>query len=268
MRTALKIVLGAALVVWIAVLLRRPSTDRDWAADQKLLPQLIVAGDLVEIRNFRNFTYRGQNDFTPRYETRRYDLRRLDSVWFMVERFGSAPGVAHTLLSFGFGDEFVAVSAEIRREKGESYSPLLGLLREYELMYVIGDERDLIGLRTNHRRDEAYLYPIRTTPERMRQAFLEIASRANGLARQPEFYNTATNTCTTNIVRHVNTVVPGRIPFSFKTLLPGFSDRLAYDLGLIANDRPFEEVRAAHRIDLVAQAAGLSEDFSRVIRHK
>ncbi|HET7707808.1 MAG TPA: DUF4105 domain-containing protein [Thermoanaerobaculia bacterium] len=266
MSRILKLILAVALIGTILLALRRPSHERDWSPDQRLLPTATVRGDIVEIRNVRNFVYRGEHDFEPRYETRTYDLRQLDSVWFMVERFGTKPGIAHTLLSFGFGDEFVAVSAEIRKEKGETYSPWRGLLREYELMYVIGDERDLIGLRTNHRRDEVYLYPMRTTPEKMRQAFLAVLSRTNDLAAKPEFYNTLTNTCTTNIVRHVNDVVPGRVPFSFKVLLPAYSDRLAYDLGLIATDQPFEKARRAYRIDGIAQSAGIGEKFSQVIR--
>jgi hypothetical protein len=265
---ALKLAMAAALLAALLLAMRQPRNDRDWSPDQRLLPTASVRGDIVEIRNVRNFRYRGEHDFEPRYETRTYDLRKLDSVWFMVERFGTKPGIAHTLLSFGFGDEFVAVSAEIRKEKGESYSPWRGLLREYELTYVIGDERDLIGLRTNQRRDEVYLYPMRTTPERMRQAFLGMLARANDLAAKPEFYNTLTNTCTTNIVRHVNDVVPGRVPFSFKVLLPAWSDRLAYDLGLIATDRPFDEVRSSHRIDRIAQSAGVDENFSQVIRRR
>lgn len=139
---------------------------------------------------------------------------------------------------------------------------------EYELTYVIGDERALIGLRTNQRRDEVYLYPMRTTPESMRQAFLGMLARANGLAAKPEFCNTLTNTCTTNIVRHVNDVVPGRVPFSFKVLLPAYSDRLAYDLGLIATDQPFDEVRSGYRIDRIAESAGVNEKFSNIIRRR
>jgi hypothetical protein len=268
MSKALKLMAVVVVVATILLLLRRPSHDRDWSPDQRLLPTATVHGDIVEIRNVRNFAYHGHDGFEPRYETRTYDLNKLDSAWFMVERFGETPGIAHTLLSFGFGEEFVAVSVEIRKEKGESYSPWRGLMREYELMYVIGDERDLIGLRTNQRRDEVYLYPMRTTPEKMRQAFLGILARTNDLAAKPEFYNTLTNTCTTNIVRHVNEVVPGRVPFSFKVLLPAYSDRLAYDLGLIATDQPFEQVRPAYRIDQIAQAAGVNEDFSRVIRRR
>jgi hypothetical protein len=193
-------------------------------------------------------------------------------MWFMVERFGPhdemTPAIAHTLLSFGFGGEYVAVSVEIRKERGESYSPWKGLLRQYELMYVVADERDVIGLRTNHRRDTVYLYPVRAPVEAMRRAFVEMLQRANQLAEAPEFYNTLTSTCTTNLVRHVNTIAPARIPPSYKVILPAYSDSLAYDLGLIPNGQPLEQVRAAHRIDALAQELGVRADFSRALRRR
>ena len=143
-----------------------------------------------------------------------------------------------------------------------------GLLRQYELMYVVADERDLIGLRTNHRRDTVYLYPVRAPVEAMRRAFVEMLQRANQLAEAPEFYNTLTSTCTTNLVRHVNTIAPGRIPLSYKVILPAYSDSLAYDLGLIPNEQPLDQVRAAHRIDALAQELGVRADFSRALRRR
>jgi hypothetical protein len=244
-----------------------PSAERDWSPDQRLLPRATTAGERVTIVNLRNFSYKSTSEYAARYETRSYDLRRLDSAWFIVERFGDAPAIAHTFLSFGFGDEYVAISVETRRERGETYSPLKGLLRQYELMYVIGDERDLIGLRTNFRRDRVYLYPVRAAPEKLRQLFVGMLERSNQLAGAPEFYNTLTNNCTTNIVRHVNAIAP-RIRFSFKKLLPTYSDSLAYDLGLIPTDRPFKAVQAAHRIDPLAQRRDIGPEFSRLIRGK
>jgi len=168
----------------------------------------------------------------------------------MVEPFsGHGLGAAHTLLSFGFVDEYVAISVEIRKEKGEKFSPLKGLFRNYELMYVIGDERDLIKLRSNYRRDTVYLYRINTTAERMQFVFLDMLERINEIRYEPEFYNTLTNTCTTNIVRHVNTIVPGRITLSYKVLMPAYSDELAYDLGLIVTNSSFEETREHYKIN-------------------
>jgi len=170
-------------------------------------------------------------------------------------------------MSFGFsGDDYLAVSVEIRKEKGEEFSPWKGLARQYELMYVIGDERDLIQLRTNHRRDQVFLYPVRAPRERIEQMFVGMLRRANHLREKPEFYNTLTNTCTTNIVQHVNELVPGRIPFSYKVLLPGYSDELAYDLELIDTRLPFPEAQRHFRIDDDAQGLGGRQDFSTQIR--
>lgn len=265
---------AAALLPFACVqVTERPSNERDWSPDQAVLPRAEFAGDTVTVRNLRNFRYRSVSDPEPAYETRSYRLSQLDSMWFMVERFGetpeeATPAIAHTLLSFGFGDEYVAISVEIRKERGEKYSPWKGLLRQYELMYVVADERDVIGLRTNHRRDAVYLYPVKAPREAMRRAFVEMLQRANKLAEEPEFYNTLTSTCTTNIVRHVNTIAPGQIPFSYKVLLPAYSDRLAYDLGLIPADRPFEAVQAAYRIDGLARKHGVGADFSRVVRRR
>jgi Domain of unknown function (DUF4105) len=230
------------------------------------MPRATVDGDKVAIEGVRNFDYRTTDDYAPRHESRSYDLAKLDSVWFVVERFGDAPAIAHTFLSFGFGAEYVAISVEIRKERGEVYSPLKGLLRQYELMYVIADERDAIGLRTNFRRDPVYLYPVRTTREQMRKLFLEMLARANKLAAEPEFYNTLTNNCTSNIVRHVNTVAPSAVPLSYKTVLPAYSDRMAYDLKLIPAHLPFETVRATYRIDQLAQREPVGPNFSRLIR--
>ena len=249
-------------------LFEQPSNERDWSPDQKVLARATIDGDAVTIRNVRNFAYRTDHEFVERYETRGYDLRKLDSIWFVVERFGDTPAIAHTFLSFGFGDEYVAISVEIRKERGEVYSPLKGLLRQYELMYVVADERDVLALRTNFRRDPVYLYPVRTTPERMRRVFVEMLERANQLAAQPEFYNSLTNNCTTNIVGHVNTIAPHSIPFSYKVVLPAYSDELAYELGLIPTELPFQTIRAAHRIDAIAQQQPVGPDFSRIVRRR
>jgi hypothetical protein len=263
------IILAAVIVLAVALLaMRRPSNNRDWTVDQAVLPYSTIDGPLVTVRNIRNFHYTSTTQYTPGYYDKTFDLRKLDSVWFFVEPFGRA-GAAHTFVSFGFGPrDFLAISIEIRKEKGESFSALRGLLREYEIMYVIGDERDLVKLRTNYRHDTVYLYPIRTTPERKVAMFVSMLERANALRARPEFYNTATNTCTTNLVRHVNMIVPNRIPFRPAVLLPANSDRLAYDLGLIDRGRAFEETRTAAQINDLARRYGDDPEFSVRIRSR
>jgi hypothetical protein len=256
------------LVAWLLfALIVRPSNDRDWHADQARVATADIGGDAVTIHNVRNATYRSPTDFDLRWETRRYDLSRLASVWFVVEPFADWRGPAHTFLSFGFDDgEYIAISVEIRKERDETFSPLRGLLRQYEIAYVIGDERDLIGLRANHRKDDVFLYPIRATHDQMRALFVSMLERANRIAAEPEFYNTLSNTCTSNIVDHIESIAPGRVPWSYKTLLPAYADDLAYDLGLIDTDLPRETYRAAHRINALAAAAADTDDFSTRIR--
>lgn len=258
----------ALFAAWLLLLLLfRPSNDRTWNADQARVATAEIAGDVVHVRNLRNAFYRSTTDFDVSWEERSYDLAQLESVWFVVEPFDDWRGPAHTFLSFGFANgDYVAISVEIRKEQGESFSPWLGLLRQYELTYVIGDERDLIGLRANHRRDEVYLYPIRATHVQMRELFVSMLERANALAAKPEFYNSLTSTCTSNIVDHIELIAPGHIPFSYKTVLPGYADDLAYDLGLIATNLPRDRYRAAHRINEQAAAHADSPEFSQAIR--
>lgn len=266
------LVLAALLVPaaagWGALAAMEPSNERDWVPDNAVLPAAEVRGDTLRVSGVRNARYATTDSFTVAYETRAYDLRTLRTAWFGVEPFEKGwEGPAHTWVSFGFDDgRYLAVSVEIRREKGESFSPLKGLLNQFEVIYVVGDERDVIGLRANHRRDEVYLYPIRATPERVRAMLLGMMARANRLREQPEFYNTLTNTCTTNLVRHVNEVAPRRIGADWRILLPGYSDRLAYEEGLIDTDLPFEEARRRFHVNARAARWADSPEFSRRIR--
>ncbi len=265
-RVALAVIAAAVVLRAAMCVVVQPSVHRDWTVDQSRLPAAEFDGDRVTIRNIRNFTYRTEDDYSPAWYDRTFDLNDLESAWFVVEPFGKG-GAAHTFVSFGFGgNDFVAISVEIRKEKGESFSPLRGLMRQYEVMYVIGDERDLIRLRTNYRRDTVYLYPVETTREKMRKMFVAMLERSNKLAKEPEFYNTAINTCTTNLVRHVNEITPDRVPFSFATLLPANSDRLAFDLGLIRTRLPFEKARRAFQINALAAKHADDPQFSLRIR--
>lgn len=270
--TVLGIAAGVlALVGWGAVQLRKPSLDRPWTADNMHLPEARFAGDSVTVRNVRNFAWRSDTTFTARWEERTYDMSRLQSVWFAVVPFGGFKGPAHTFLSFEFADsagpsEYVAISVELRKEVGESYHPVRGLFREYELSYVVGDERDVVHLRSNVRRDSVYLYRTRTTPAQRRTLFRSMLERANALRVNPEFYNTLTSSCTTNIVDHVNAIAPNRVPRSHKVLLPAFADELAYELGLLDTTRPFAELRREALITPLALAAADAPDFPARIR--
>ena len=246
-----------------------PSNARDWTPDNAVLPYAEFAGDSVRVRNVRNATYVTTDSYTVAYEDRAYDLRELESAWFLVEPFSRDwRGPAHTLVSFGFGGgRYLAVSVEIRKERGEIFNPLKGMLRQFEIMYVVADERDVVRLRTNYRRDPVYLYPIRADREKLRAVFVDMMNRTNELRDRPEFYNTLTSTCTSNLVSHVNRISPRRVPrLSYKVFLPGYSDQLAYELGLIDTDLPFEQARERFHINAQAERYGSDPAFSERIR--
>lgn len=247
----------------------RASNERLWSPDQATLASAEVDGDHATIHNIRFCDYKTEKNYTVRHYDKTYDLTKLKTVDFLRVPFPETPELAHTMLSFGFDDtDYLAVSVEIRKEQGEAYNPLLAMFNKYELTYVLGDERDLIGLRTNFRLNDVYLYQTRATPEQVRKLFEGVLARVNKLKDEPEFYNTVTNNCTTNIVRHVNELAPGRVKYDYRVLLPGLSDRLAYDAGLLKTALPFDETRRAARITDLAYKAREADDFSVQIRRR
>jgi len=272
---------GAAAIAVVAagawlglVAPRRPAAHRPWAPDHERLAHATFAagpgqGDtLVTIHDMRDFAYTSATAYTPAYRTRTYDLRQLTSVWFILTPFSTSwRGPAHAFVSFGFSDgAFVAMSVEARREVGEAYGLVPGVLRTFELAYIIGTERDLVGRRALFDDDDVFVYPIQSPPERTRQMFVEMLQRANAVQARPEFYNTLTNNCTSNLVDHVNRMIPGRIPSSLRTVLPGYADELALSLGLIEAGGTVEAVRARFRINDRARLAWTGDDFSAAIR--
>lgn len=246
----------------------KPSNTRDWNNDQKVLAHATVNGDIVSVKNVRDFRYASTTSYTEHYYGKEYDLNKLKKVWYIVEPFSGIPGSAHTFLSFEFENSiFLSVSVEIRKEKGESFHPLKGLLNQYELMYVLADERDVVDLRINHRKDEVYMYPVKSGPDKNKELFMSIIDRVNKLYEKPEFYNTLVNTCTTNIVKHVNLITPKTIPwYDFRIFFPANSDVLAYDLGLIDTELTFREARLKYRVNEKGGLYKGREDFSVKIR--
>ena len=168
----------------------------------------------------------------------------MTTVDFIVVPFNETPTLGHTMLSFGFeGGDHLAVSVEIRRERGEAFSAIKGFFQQYEIMYVVADERDVIEKRVNCDLSDVFLYRSTATPQQARALFKDVMRRVNKLAREPEFYDTLTNNCTTNIRAYINHLKPDEVPYDYRVLLPGYSDRLAYDLGLIERHGSYEETR-------------------------
>jgi len=244
-----------------------PSNDRDWTPAQAVLAYAEIDGDRMTVHNVRNCDYRTPEDFTVEYDDRTFDLRTAESVDFIMVPFSTIPGVGHTMLSFGFSDgRQLAVSVEIRKEKGESYGAMKGFFRQYEIIYVVADERDVIGLRANHWLENVYVYRTRATPEQSRALLTTVMQRVNKLVDEPEFYHTLTNNCTTNIVRHINQLSPGLVQHDYRVLLPGYSDQLAYELGLLNTDTTFEQTKLRARVNYPAYVFRDSPDFSERIR--
>ena len=245
-----------------------PSHNRRWSIDQSVLPWAEFAGDSVRVHGIRNFNWTGATNFVPAWEDRSYRLDQAATVWYVLVPFSRRwRGPAHAFVSFGFDDgRYLAISVEARRETGEVYGALKGLLRRFELIYVIGDERDLIGRRALYDGNDVLLYPIRADRAGARAMLAGMLERANQIRDRPEFYNTLTNNCTLNLVRHVNQIVPGRIPSSWRVILSGYSDEVALSLGLIDSTLPLPAARAKYRINDRVRAAIDSADFSRMIR--
>ena len=230
-----------------------------------------MVGSLVTVWSVRNPQYRSATDYDVAWETRTYDLDDLTGADFVIEPFEAMRALAHTLISFGFRNgDHLALSFETEHLPGRPYNPLPGLFHQYVLRAVAGDERDVIGLRTEIRRDDVHVYPLRTTPATLRRLFLLLMARANALAAQPEYYNTLTNNCTTQY-RTVYETLSGRsLRYDARVYLPGYTDALALDLGLIDWTGDIGTAREHFRVNgmapLDARAGGDGRAWSRRLR--
>ena len=256
------VLLGIALLRATEV----PRGARAYIPDHAVLPAIGQQGDSVRIENVRAFRYAGDTAIERTYVTRTHDLRDVRAVWYVLSPFASWRGPAHAFLSFEFADStYLSVSVEARRERGEVFSPVGGLLRRYELQYVIGEEADVIGLRTNVWQDPVYLYPTTATPEQARRLLERVLRRAEGLRERPEYYHTLTNNCATNLADALNAMSAGRAPWHVALVLPGFSDDYAWLRGLLALSGPPARERERYRINERARRSS-PEGFSRTIR--
>jgi hypothetical protein len=249
--------------------LMRPSHDRVWQPDVALLPYSEITGKNVVLHNVRNCDYRSETNYVVRYETRSYDLTRLRSADVLFSDWGLGK-VAHTMLSFGFEDgQYICLSIETRKEVGEDYSALKGFFRQYELICVAADERDLVGLRTNFRKGETVsLYRLK--PKSMsnaRDLLLDYLQRMNRLRERPVWYNALTANCMTGAFRIARRHAgPGRGQWHWSVFLNGYAARHFYDNGVIDTSLPFDELQRRSRVNDRALAAGNALDFSARIR--
>lgn len=243
-----------------------PEQSRDWADDvaQALQPQL-HDGHFVTLHNVRNFTWRSDSDYTPRWETRQYDLDRLVSADLALS-YWMGPAIAHTLVSFGFDDgRRVVFSLEIRKERGESFSALAGFFRNFEQAMIAADERDILAVRSNVRGEDVYLYRLNIPRAQLRQLFLGYVARAQQLQRTPQFYNTATSNCTTIVFELVRKFEP-QLPLDYRLLLSGYLPSYVYAQHGFVPGYALATLQARGRIGERARQAGTGADFSQRIR--
>lgn len=257
------IVLFLGVVAWWVSI--PPSHDREWRPEVAVMPRAVIDGDRVRITGVRNFDYRTRNDFTVRWEEREVSLSHLTGLDFYVSYFREGP-VGHTFVSFIFDNAPpLSISIETRPEVGEGFAPVASLFKQFELIYVVGEERDIVGVRTNHRGEPVYLYRLNAPADDARRLFLIYLARINELADRPEFYNLLTNSCTINIVRYANAAGrSGR--FDIRHLLNGLIDSYLYHSGRVDTTLPFDELRQRSLINAAAQAAEGADDFSQRIR--
>lgn len=251
------------VTVWWSFIL--PSHDRPWRPEVAVMPRAFIDGDRVRITGVRNFEYRTRHDFTERWEEREVSFSHLVGLDFYLS-FWREGAIGHTFVSFLFDDAPpLSISIETRPEVGEGFAPVASLFKQFELIYVVGDEHDLVGSRASHRGEEVFLYRIQTSPESARRLFRIYLDRINQLADHPEFYHLLSNSCTINIVRYANAAGrTGRL--ELRHLLNGFVDGYLYATGRLDTSLPFAELRRRSRITAAAQAAEGAPDFSERIR--
>ncbi|MCF8131233.1 MAG: DUF4105 domain-containing protein [Deltaproteobacteria bacterium] len=253
-------------VILAGYLAKKPSNHREWQADVAVLPYADIHGDRVTVHNIRNCDYRTETDYTPRYYDQTFDLSKLDTIDLYLVNWG-IKYVSHTMISFGFqGKKYLCISIETRKEKGEDYSTIKGFFRQYELIYVVADERDLVRLRTNYRKGETvYLYRLNGSGKVFRDIFLDYMGYINRLKNQPEWYNALTGNCTTQIRGHTRPYT-GKTRWDWRILLNGWLDEMAYENGLLNQSLPLETLREKSIINERAKKLDRHPDFSIRVR--
>jgi hypothetical protein len=252
----------AVVVWWVAI---PASHDRPWRPEVALMPRVFIDGDNVRITNVRDFNYRSRHDFDIRYEERKFQLSHVTGIDFFVSYWTEGP-VGHTFLSFVFDNAPpLAISIETRPEIGEGFDPLASMFKQFELIYVVGSERDLVASRPKHRNEATYLYRLNASPRDARALLMVYLERINELADQPEWYHLLTNSCTINIIRYANAAGrEGRL--DIRHVLNGWIDAYLYRSGRIDTSLPFDELRRRSLINAAVVEAGDAPDFSDRIR--
>jgi hypothetical protein len=267
-----KKILGVALLVFLLATaayaaLQRPRLDRIWEDEFAIIPEVLIEGTSVEIRNVRDWRYSDEGVLSQEYITRSYNLDQFERMWFVLEPFGLWEAAAHTYFVFDFTDaEPIAFSIEARRERGEKYDGLSGMLGKYELAYLWGTEADFTAKRVLMEKNQVYMFPVEAPAAFGKALFLELAQATEELRQKPKLYNTLTSNCTNNLADHANSVTPSAIPFHYSRILTGLSAEYVHRLGYLDSSSSFPELKERHRINSLVERLHAESDFSSLLR--
>lgn len=244
-----------------------PSPEGSYPPETSVVPRVIFHEGLVTIKGIRDFRYTSETDFKTAYYDKTIDIGDIQTVDYVLSYWTEDRSIAHGFVSFGLKDgSYLPVSIEIRRKIGDSYGIIKGLFKQFQLIYIWADERDIIALRTNYRKEDVYLYRSTLTPDECRRLFFDMAMRTEKLAVSPEFYNTLTQNCTSSIIDHLLRVSPDRLGKARRYLFNGYTDKAAFDGGLVLKLGTFAQTKDKSYIDERAIKAGDNPDFSQKIR--
>jgi len=265
--------LGCLLIIFIAWQgLKKVPMEGDWQEQLKIISTAEFNGDWVTVKNVRNFRYYPtEKDMHPAYYDKTYNLTQVKKVWYVTEPFNENQSAAHTFVSFEFNTgDFLAISIEARKTKDQIYSIWKGMLRTYPLVYIAADERDVLLLRANVRKDRVYVYPVKLEkPENGKLILVDMLTRMNELvSTKPAWYNTLFANCTSSIAKHVNKITPGRVSiFSWQLWLTASADELALDHGLIDTYLPIKQAREKYSVNEASERVGDIPNYSTQIRN-
>lgn len=260
----------SALIIFVLVVhSRQPSNTRNWEEEFAVQPSIFINDNLVTINSIRDWRYSEDEIISKNYISRTYDISKLKRMWFVLEPFGGWKGVAHTYFIFDFEDqEPVVFSIEARREKGEIYGALKGLLNNFETIYIWGTEEDLTARRVVYQKNNLYMFPVNGSNHFEKSLFLELAHQTQKLSEKPRFYNTLTSNCTNNLANHANAAAPGTIPYHYSRMFTGFSGEFLYNLGYIPTNKPYEEIEKDYYINNIVNEIYGQSSFSQLLREK
>lgn len=252
LKTFLQIIILVCILISLYFFLKKPSNERVWTDDAKILPTFTISSSIIEVRNIRDWRYKKDEVISKEFYSETFNSEKISRVYFLINPFGKWEGVGHTFFLFEFEDgKTVSVSVEARREESENYSAIKGLFNSYELWYTWGSASDLFSRRAVYHDEDLYIYPLLISKDTMKRLFIDIAQASNKIESEPQFYNTISSNCTNTLADSANRVNPRSIPWNFARIFTGYSDNVLYKLKLIPYEKSFEETFEKAHIDQI-----------------